>query len=109
MVAFCCRKSVSMLGAFAELFSAAIHPWFARHAGGCLESLRCAAGIRRAVLPFFAGIGARPAKLAKRLRMEGTTRRVRSASSAAGEYSTYLCDAFMRASHRDTETWRMAA
>ena len=47
MVAFCCRNSVSMLGAFAELFSAAIHPWFARHAGGCLESLRCAAGIRR--------------------------------------------------------------
>ena len=47
MVAFCCRNSVSMLGAFAELFSAAIPPWFARHAGGCLESLRCAAGIRR--------------------------------------------------------------
>ena len=78
-------------------------PKVARPAGCCLESLRCAAGIRRAVLPFFAGIGARPAKLAKRLRMEGTTRRVRSASSAAGEYSTYLCDAFMRASHRDTD------
>ena len=27
MVAFCCRNSVSMLGAFAELFSAAIPPW----------------------------------------------------------------------------------
>ena len=42
MVAFCCRNSVSMLGAFAELFSAAIPPWFARPAGGCLESM-CAA------------------------------------------------------------------
>ena len=65
-----------------------------------LRRLGAVRGLRRAVLPFFAVIGARPAKLAKRLRMEGTTRRVRSASSAAGEHSTYLCDAFMGASRR---------
>ena len=48
MVAFCCRNSVSMLGAFAELFSAAIPPW--------LRGMLAAAWSRCAALLAF-GVG----------------------------------------------------
>ena len=64
MVAFCCRNSVSMLGAFAELFSAAIPPWFARPAGGFRESM-CAAllafGVGEAGCSHFSGCERRKA------------------------------------------------